>query len=295
MVTRAGLTQRDFECEFDSTEDCLVAAFDCGLALVARTLSSAVGAEDRWLERVRLGTCALLGFFDQHPGWARLLVVAPPAAGPRALARRQRALETLTRLLHRESSGEKTVDGSLPSREVIAELLAGGAFSVIHTRIAQGEGRPLCELAPSLMAMIALPYLGADAARAELTTPHPSARAPAPLPTRGDPPKTRTTHRTILVLRAIAASPHSSNRDVAAAAGLSDEGQTSKLLQRLQRQGLIENVGLGQAHGEPNAWLLTSAGEQLVHLRGQESSRRTAPAPQPRGRAARRACQGRAS
>ena len=166
---------------------------------------------------------------------------------------------------------------------------------MIHTRIAQGEGRSLLDLAPSLMAMIVLPYLGADAAHAELTNHHQTPPASTPLPTRGDQPNTRTTRRTILVLRAIATSPHSSNRDVAAAAGVSDEGQTSKLLQRLQRQGLIENVGLGQPHGEPNAWLLTSAGEQLVRLRGQESSRRTAPAPQPRARAARRACQGGAS
>ena len=55
----------------------------------------------------------------------------------------------------------------------------------------------------------------------------------------------RATHRTTLVLRAIARAPYSNNREVAQAAGLADEGQTSKLLARLERQGVIENVGVG--------------------------------------------------
>jgi hypothetical protein len=66
------------------------------------------------------------------------------------------------------------------------------------------------------------------------------------------------------VLRAIDAAPGSSNREVAQRAELSDEGQTSKLLGRLERRGLIENVGLGAAYGEPNAWLLTGDGRQVV-------------------------------
>jgi hypothetical protein len=76
----------------------------------------------------------------------------------------------------------------------------------------------------------------------------------------------RATHRTTLVLRAIAQAPYSNNREVAQAAGLVDEGQTSKLLARLERQGVIENVGIGAARGEPNAWLLTASGRRTLEL-----------------------------
>lgn len=76
----------------------------------------------------------------------------------------------------------------------------------------------------------------------------------------------RATHRTIEVLRAIASAPRSSNRQIAEIAGLADEGQTSKLLGRLERQGVIENVGFGSARGEPNAWLLTGSGRRAVEL-----------------------------
>jgi hypothetical protein len=291
VVTRAGLTQREFDSEFASAEECFLATFDHGIALVVRALEQAAGTEQQPLLRVRTSLRALLSFFDREPGWARVLVSAPACAGPRALARRQRGLELLTRLLHRHSPTGDAAGGFALSRELVAELVIGGVLSVVHARIVAGEEKPLLELAPSLMSMIVLPYLGPEAASAELTTTVGPLGA-APITARNNPQKIRTTQRTILVLRAIGASPHSSNRDVAAAAGLSDEGQTSKLLQRLHRQGLIENVGLGQAHGEPNAWLLTGAGEELVDINGQKRRRRSTSGTSSPGRRLRRTCQG---
>jgi hypothetical protein len=41
-----------------------------------------------------------------------------------------------------------------------------------------------------------------------------------------------------------------------------DEGQISKLLKRLEKLGLIENTGEGQAYGKSNAWGLTAKGEE---------------------------------
>jgi DNA-binding IclR family transcriptional regulator len=73
----------------------------------------------------------------------------------------------------------------------------------------------------------------------------------------------RTTYRTTRVLCAIGDSPGLSNREIAEAAGLADEGQTSKLLRRLERRGLVENFGIGQTYGGPNAWSLTAYGEHV--------------------------------
>jgi AcrR family transcriptional regulator/DNA-binding MarR family transcriptional regulator len=52
------------------------------------------------------------------------------------------------------------------------------------------------------------------------------------------------------------------NREIAAAAGVKDEGQISRLLARLQAHGLLENAG-GLAKGA-NAWRLTPRGEEFV-------------------------------
>jgi DNA-binding MarR family transcriptional regulator len=73
----------------------------------------------------------------------------------------------------------------------------------------------------------------------------------------------RLTHRTLLVLAAIAAAPGASNRQIADAAGIHDQGQISKLLNRLERIGLIHNTGQGQPRGEPNAWTLTPRGHEV--------------------------------
>ncbi len=55
----------------------------------------------------------------------------------------------------------------------------------------------------------------------------------------------RLTYRTVMVLMAVAAHPGSSNRMVADEAGISDQGQISKLLRRLEGLGLIEIAGDG--------------------------------------------------
>jgi DNA-binding PadR family transcriptional regulator len=77
----------------------------------------------------------------------------------------------------------------------------------------------------------------------------------------------RPTYRTLWVLTAIErlgsdAGPPS-NREVARAAGVFDNGQISKLLKRLQLLGLIENTGEGAAKGKRNAWRLTPKGKQV--------------------------------
>jgi DNA-binding IclR family transcriptional regulator len=79
----------------------------------------------------------------------------------------------------------------------------------------------------------------------------------------GEPAGVRSTYRTARVLSAIAANPGASNRAVAAAAGIEDEGQASKLLKRLERLGLIENMAQDRELGGANAWRLTARGVKV--------------------------------
>jgi DNA-binding MarR family transcriptional regulator len=73
----------------------------------------------------------------------------------------------------------------------------------------------------------------------------------------------RLTYRTVRVLLAIAAEPGASNRRVADAAGITDQGQTSKLLGRLEHLGLVHKIASSSTKGEPNAWQLTPRGQDL--------------------------------
>jgi AcrR family transcriptional regulator/DNA-binding MarR family transcriptional regulator len=83
-----------------------------------------------------------------------------------------------------------------------------------------------------------------------------------------DRPRTRIrmTARTHEVLTAVAnlnkGERNPSNRELAQAAGVKDEGQISKLLARLEKHGLLQNTG-GLTKGA-NAWRLTPRGEKLL-------------------------------
>jgi len=73
----------------------------------------------------------------------------------------------------------------------------------------------------------------------------------------------RLTYRTVRVLMAIADHLDASNRLIAEASGISDQGQISKLLARLESLGLARNTGQGHPKGAPNAWRLTARGEEV--------------------------------
>jgi DNA-binding IclR family transcriptional regulator len=73
----------------------------------------------------------------------------------------------------------------------------------------------------------------------------------------------RLTYRTVRVLAAVATHPGSSNRRIAHAAGIEDQGQISKLLVRLERLGLVDNTDTHNGKGTANAWMLTTAGHDI--------------------------------
>ena len=75
----------------------------------------------------------------------------------------------------------------------------------------------------------------------------------------------RPTLRTHKVLAAVAERPGANNRQVGVTAGVSDQGQMSRLLARLEGLGLLRNTG-GQTLGAPYAWHLTPRGEEVLSL-----------------------------
>jgi DNA-binding MarR family transcriptional regulator len=156
-----------------------------------------------------------------------------------------------------------------------AEGIAGGVLSVLRWRLLDEDAGPLIALTGPLMAMIVLPYLGPAAACRELARP-----VPKPTPSvhrvEGNPLgrlEMRLTYRTVRVLMAIAGRPGSSNRVVADAAKVTDQGQMSKLLARLHNLGLIANTGGGATRGEPNAWTLTDKGRRVQDAIAEQTTR----------------------
>jgi hypothetical protein len=167
-----------------------------------------------------------------------------------------------------EGRKQSAAGASPPS--LTAEGLVGGALSLIQARIARADREPLLGLTNELMGMIVLPYLGSAAARREMDVPVIASASRERRDTRSlaDPFKgagMRLTYRTVRVLMAVAEHPKASNRTIGESAGMSDQGQISKLLGRLRRIGLISNAGLGPGQGAPNEWTLTASGRELTN------------------------------
>jgi AcrR family transcriptional regulator len=279
---RASLSRRTFYENYEDCEACLLSAFEYEVeyaksvveqAVANRALTQGMNGARRvlgWEERIRAGLTALLSFFDSDPGAARLLVAEALSAGEQTLQARRHALAQLITVVD-QGREEAKLGRELPP--LTAEGVVGAVSSVIHARILDRDQRPLTELTGALMAMIVQPYLGSAAAQRVLERPLDVEQHPISVQRlHADPFKDlpmRLTYRTVRVLCSIADAPGASNKQVARASGIGDEGQTSKLLKRLHKYGLIDDTGVGPAKGMPRAWSLTERGKGVLQAVGQ--------------------------
>jgi AcrR family transcriptional regulator len=264
IISRARVSRKTFYDLFADREDCFLAAFDHVVDDVREQTVDAFDTQPDWQSGVRAALASLLSFIDSDVRVAKVCLIEALQAGPPVLARRDRVIDELALALDA---------GRTPRRydppDVTAKAAVGGVLAVLHSRLLEDAGAPTIELLGALMAIIMLPYRGEAAAAREARTPAPAPSEPVerPGPTNGGDPlkglRIRLTYRTIRVLMAIAANPGASNRELADAADIADQGQISKLLTRLSGLELIENRGQGQLHGAPNAWWLTPRGARL--------------------------------
>jgi AcrR family transcriptional regulator len=284
ITSRARISRRTFYELFENREACLVALFEDIVGMVEGEIAAASLEGLAWRERVRCGLWAILCFLDREPALARVCVVEALRSGPGVLERREAALARLAGVLD-EGRGEGPRGAQCTA--LTAEGLVGAALAIVHARLLKGERAPLTGLFGELMGLLVLPYLGSAAARREQARSAPgpisvasaasSGAVPARLVAEHDPladTPMRLTYRTARVLKAIAAQPGASNRVVGEHAGISDPGQISKLLRRLERLGLMVTTGGGHLSGEPNAWELTPLGAQVAQRLGVEPRHR---------------------
>jgi AcrR family transcriptional regulator len=265
-------------------------------------------ANGMWEERIRAGLRALLEFFDEEPVIGGLCVVDALAANRPVLECRARAVDVLVDAVHRGGAPLRSAAGRRGKRtevpvgvsadpvvvgagsgggggdtaatlarpaRIVAEGTVGAILAVIHARMLERSPKSLVGLLNQLMGMIVLPYRGPEAAERERKRSVVRSRR-RPTAT-GDPLREldmRLTYRTVRVLLALAElggeGSNPSSRQVADAAGVSDQGQISKLLWRLEHLGLIDTAVRHHGRGEPNAWRLTSKGQEVTRaLRSQ--------------------------
>jgi AcrR family transcriptional regulator len=266
VISRARVSRKTFYDVFADREDCFLAAFEQALEQARALATEAFEGEQGWREGIRAALARLLTFMDEEPGLSKLCIVEALAGGERVLERRAAIFEELAKVI---DEGRTAASGANDPPEVTAEGIVGAISAVLHTRVLEGGKESLIELLGPLMSIIVLPYLGARAAGRELSRPLPD----IPKDIRSRPRKRtadpleglnmRLTYRTVRVLMVISDHPGASNREIAEGSGIADQGQISKLLNRLARLELVENLGEGQEKGAANAWYLTARGSAV--------------------------------
>ena len=268
VAEHAGVSNRTFyEC-FSDREDCFLAAFNHAVAGLELEARAGWASEPGWVAAVRAALAALLRALDREPAVGRLVFVEALGAGPRVLARRARVLESLAAAV---DGGRANVQAPAGLPGLVAEGVVGATFGVIHARLLELRPEPLVELLGGLMATIVLPYRGSEAAARELTRPvprQPSRRRDGDGLSRRvvgsvSPVDYRLTVRTQMALAAVGGRPGLNNREVSEIIGLADKSQISRMMKRLQGQGLVENT-LANSRRQVMAWRLTADGEAVI-------------------------------
>lgn len=268
ITDRAGVSRRTFYELFENRDECLVAVLESTVAQITSDLEAAGLSNLSWRERIRGGLWVVLSFFDREPALARVCLVESRRGGGVALEYRQRVIDHLTGIVAEGRNGRSR---SSEVATLTAQGVVGGVLEVLYVRTLKATGEPLRDLSAQLMGMVVLPFLGAAVAQREQRRSAPAVESSAP-PLRGGGASLeandllaalpmRLTYRTANVLQALEERPGRSNREVAELVGISDQGQISKLLSRLARLGLLDNVG---AVGERNRWKLTPMGSSIT-------------------------------
>jgi AcrR family transcriptional regulator len=164
IITRAGVSRKTFYDHFDEKEECFLAAYDREVnQFVEATAMAFAGEGPRpWPEQVRDAVRAFLRYLAEHPAAARVVIVDALGAGHRAVAKREAAIRNFTYFV---DAGRGDTAHEVPGRAALAVL--GGINELVAGELLHGSAENLETLAPDVVYLVTLPFLGPERALAE--------------------------------------------------------------------------------------------------------------------------------
>jgi AcrR family transcriptional regulator len=159
----AGCERAIFDQHFSGVRQCLLAAYDRFFDGLVADIGEAMDYEAPWPQQVKAGVEAAVGFVIESAGAARLFAVEGLVLGPAAVDRYEVAIQRVASLLRfgRQHSAEAA---ALPP---LTELvLVAGAVSLVTSALLTEDQAMLPALAPRLVEVLLLPYVGGGDVRA---------------------------------------------------------------------------------------------------------------------------------
>lgn len=161
IVKQAKVSRRVFYANFESKEQCFLAAFEVVVEHLHELVAEAAAPVDDWPGQALAATRAVLAFLASEPDLARLCLVESRGAGPAVTARFNEAAGEIAPLLAR-GRAERPEGERLP--DSTEDSTIGSLVSLLHRKVAAGEAEQLENLLPDCAELVLLPYLGPAAA-----------------------------------------------------------------------------------------------------------------------------------
>lgn len=156
LTAEASVSRGAFYDQFDSKEDCFLAAFDVAGSWFCERLEAAVEGEEDWRERIRIGAAETLKLMADNPPVAHLMAVEVLQAGRVARERQQALLDRFAAALRADHPGRP----ELP--EDVATLLLGGVVALIARYVDSDRAEQLPEATTALVGFLLIPYPGGE-------------------------------------------------------------------------------------------------------------------------------------
>jgi AcrR family transcriptional regulator len=165
ILDRAGLDRPAFDRHFRGKYDCFLSAWQEQNEECLETMVRAYESREEWPDRLRAVAYEVIEGLRDDPSRASFGVEVL-AAGDAARARRDMTMRVIASLI---DAGRQEMDDPESVPHTTAEALAGSAYGQIYSRVVRGAVDELPGLVPQLMSAAVMPYLGMEAAMAELT------------------------------------------------------------------------------------------------------------------------------
>src|SRR6185312_8548237 len=165
ILARAGLDRPAFDRHFRGKYDCFLSAWQEQNEQCLETMVQAYESREEWPDRLRAVAYQVIEGLSRDPCRASFGVEVL-AAGDAARARRDMTMRVIASLI---DAGRQEMEDPEAVPHTTAEALAGSAYGQIYSRVVRGDVDELPDLVPQLMSAAVMPYLGIEAAMAELS------------------------------------------------------------------------------------------------------------------------------
>ena len=162
VVAAARVSRNAFYALFDDKLDCFLALCD-EEAVGLFEAASAAGAEPNWRDAVRRGVEAYLRWWQERPAFSRAYFTEMPAAGPAAVAQRERQSDPYRQMFAALGARARVEEPGLPPMPALAARLAVvGVTELVAEEVRAGRTDRLSELRDDLADAVIALFAGAD-------------------------------------------------------------------------------------------------------------------------------------